>query len=51
MAMLAALKATTPLFGAMPWPEVAYGPAITLSCSFSLFSAAVKVECWVRDRA
>jgi hypothetical protein len=44
----AALKAGTPLFGAIPWPEVVYGPAITAGCCFLLFYAAYRLECWIR---
>jgi hypothetical protein len=45
------LKATTASFDAAPWPEIFYGPAITIGCCYLLFYVAVKLECWIRDRA
>jgi hypothetical protein len=43
---LALLKATTPLFAGLPWPEVIYGPALTFGSCFLLFFVA----CWIEHR-
>jgi hypothetical protein len=48
-AVLATLKATTRLPGAMPWLEVVFGPAITVGCTALLIYLGAWVECWVRD--
>ena len=48
VAALTAVKLVAP-FQILPWPEVFYGPGITLGCCFLLFAAAV----WIgarRDR-
>jgi hypothetical protein len=44
----AALNAGTPLPGTITWPEVFCGPAITIGCSYLLFYAGVRLECWIR---
>ena len=49
-ASFAVRKAYHPALQHRPLAEIAFGPAITVACSFLLFCAAVRVECWVRDR-
>lgn len=50
VAVLAALKAATPYLAMMSWPEVIYGPAITVISSALLGYAAFRIECRLRDR-
>ena len=49
--VFAALKVTTSLLRTISWPELVYGPAITIGCSFVLIHAAVWIECRIRKRA
>jgi uncharacterized protein (DUF302 family) len=50
VAVFAALKAATTFCTTMTWPEVIYGPAITVISSFLLFYVAFRIECRIRDR-
>ncbi len=43
-----ALKFTSSLFDAAAWPELVYGPAITLMCFFLLIRGAMWIECRFR---
>lgn len=51
VASAATLKIISPRFNTAPWPEIVYGPAITIGFCFLLVCAGIRLECWIRDRA
>jgi hypothetical protein len=36
-------------FESIPWAEVFYGPAITVSCCFFLFLVVFRIELWIES--
>jgi hypothetical protein len=51
VAVFSLLKAATPIFGAVPWAELIYGPAITIGSYFMLLIVALWIERLFRGRA